>query len=146
MEIRYDNLKAEYLDSLTLLDQECFCVPWSRNLFANELLSENAYYVLALHGKRVVGYGGINKVLDEGNITNIAVHPQYRNRKIASNILKSLIDYSKSVGLSVIMLELRESNDKAFNLYVKYGFETVGKRKNYYSDNKEDAILMTKYI
>ena len=132
MEISYDNLKAEYLDSLTILDRECFSIPWSRNLFENELLSENAYYVLALHGNRVVGYGGINKVLDEGNITNIAVHPQYRNCGIASNILHALIDYSKNSGLSVVMLELRESNNKAFNLYVKYGFQIVGKRKNYY--------------
>ena len=88
----------------------------------------------------------MSTVLDEGNITNIAVHPEYRNRKIASRILEMLIEYAICEKLSVLMLELRESNITAYNLYSKFGFEAVGKRKKYYSDNSEDAILMTKYI
>jgi len=146
MQIIFDNLKEEYLDSITELDKECFTIPWSRNLFALELSNTNTFYILALCNKKVIGYGGVSTVLDEGNITNIAVHPEYRNRKIASRILEMLIEYAICEKLSVLMLELRESNITAYNLYSKFGFEAVGKRKKYYSDNSEDAILMTKYI
>ena len=146
MQIIYDTLKEEYLDSLTQLDNLCFTIPWSRKLFEDEMNNNNAFYLLAICDNQVVAYGGMTCVLDEGNITNIAVHPDYRNCKIGTEILGRLTDYAMEHNLSVMMLELRESNVKAFNLYKKFGFETVGRRRGYYSDNGEDAVLMTKFL
>ncbi|MBR2404266.1 MAG: ribosomal protein S18-alanine N-acetyltransferase [Clostridia bacterium] len=146
MNIHYDTLKQEYLDAITSLDKLCFSIPWSKNLFASELASSLAHYVLALDGESVVGYCGIQSVAGEGSITNIAVAPAYRNRGIASKLLEQIIDYGRAHKLDFITLEVRESNTSAINLYTKYGFELVGSRKGYYADNHETALLMTKIL
>ena len=144
MNIHYDTLKEEYLDAITNLDKLCFSIPWSKNLFESELASSLARYVLALDGESVVGSCGIQSVAGEGSITNIAVHPAYRNQGIASALLEQIIDYARAQKLDFITLEVRESNINAINLYTKYGFELVGSRKGYYADNHETALLMTK--
>ncbi len=144
MNIHYDTLKEEYLDAITALDKLCFSIPWSKNLFASELASRMAYYVLAFDGDSAVGYCGIQSVAGEGSITNIAVHPSYRNQGIASSLLEQIIDYARAQKLEFITLEVRESNINAIKLYTKYGFELVGSRKGYYADNHETALLMTK--
>ena len=82
----------------------------------------------------------------EGSITNIAVHPDYRHQGIASSVLEKLVSHSCDNKLEFITLEVRESNINAIKLYEKFGFEEVGRRKNYYSNNHETAILMTKYL
>ena len=144
--IEYAILNESHLDSLETLEQMCFSIPWSKNLFRNEIGNSQKYYVVALSEGNVIGYGGIAFVLDEGDIMNIAVHPDFRKKGIGSGILTMLIEYATDKSASLINLELRESNENAYNMYKKFGFETVGKRKEYYSDNKEDALLMTKYI
>lgn len=146
MNIIYDVLKYEYLDSITALDELCFTLNWSKALFESELSSSNAHYILAVCDGAVVGYCGLQTVLDEGSITNIAVHPDYRRKKIASTLLEQIIDFAASTKLAFITLEVRKSNINAIKLYEKYGFEIVGERKNYYSDNRETALLMTKYM
>jgi len=146
MKIVYTELTETYIDGITELDRLCFTVPWSRNLFLSELHSNNAFYILALHNDRVIGYCGINYVCGEGSITNIAVHPDYRKKGLASLMLDNIIKYCTNCTLSFITLEVRQSNQSAINLYKKYGFNEVGLRKNYYADNHENAILMTKYI
>lgn len=144
--LRFDILKEDYLDSLTKLENICFTIPWSRNMFYNDISNPNAYYILALCDNNVVGYCGMYKVLDEADITNIAVHPDHRHQGVATQILKMIIDHCTYSDLSFITLEVRESNKKAIDLYTKSGFVVVGQRKNYYSDNHETAILMTKYL
>lgn len=144
--IKYVRLEEKYLDSLCEADKVCFKVNWSRNLFEQEITNDKAYYILALNEENVVGYGGLNYVLDEGYITNIAVIPKFRNMGIASELLKYIEEYAKGIELEFITLEVRESNLSAINLYNKFGFERVGMRKNYYSDNRETAILMTKTL
>lgn len=142
--IIFDNLKPEYLDSLVDLEKICFTVPWSRNLFENDISNPLAYYVLAVFNNKVIGYCGLYKVLDEADITNIAVHPDFRGSGIAQMLLDNIFEHCMLNGIIKITLEVRESNKKAINLYNKKGFKVVGKRKNYYSDNRETAILMTK--
>ena len=146
IEIKYDTLRAEYIDSLTVLDKLCFSIPWSKKLFENDIDNKNAFYVIALFNGVVIGYCGLYKVLDEADITNIAVHPDYRNLGIATTILDYILKHCSESKISKVMLEVRESNYIAINLYKKYGFKVVGSRKNYYSDNKETAILMSKNI
>lgn len=144
--IIFDELKPEYIESLTELENECFTVPWSKELFKNDLKNSNAFYILAIANDKVVAYGGMYSVLDEADITNIAVHPLYRKQGIASTILTKMFEYCINKNISKIMLEVRESNVNALNLYKNNGFKIVGERKKYYSDNGETAILMTKYM
>jgi len=144
--IVFDTLKSEYIPSLTELENLCFTIPWTKAMFEGDINNKNAFYVLALHNKKVVAYCGLYKVLDEADITNIAVLPDFRRRGIADEVLKRIFDHCLSCGITKITLEVRESNVSAINLYTKNGFVPVGSRKNYYSDNGETAILMTKHL
>lgn len=108
-----------------------------------ETMSRNGYYFAAFFGEHFAGHGGFTAVVDEGYITNIAVSEQFRRRGIASEITEALIMKAKEMKLSFLTLEVRESNSAAIGLYEKFGFQTVGRRKGFYSEPKEDAVLMT---
>ncbi|HBH3031979.1 TPA: ribosomal protein S18-alanine N-acetyltransferase, partial [Clostridioides difficile] len=88
------------------------------------------------------GYVGIWLILDEGHINNVAVHSDYRGKKIGDKLIKGIVDLCKDNNIASMTLEVRASNKIAQNLYRKYGFKMGGIRKEYYSDNKEDAIIM----
>lgn len=143
-DIYFDKLKTEYLESLVSLENLCFKIPWSKKLFENDIKNPSAFYVLAICEKKVIGYCGLYKVLNEADITNLAVHPDFRRQGIAQRILSQIFEHCLQNKIKQITLEVRESNTNAINLYKKNGFIVVGKRKNYYSDNHETAILMTK--
>ena len=143
-DIIFDSLKPKYLDSLSALEKMCFSIPWSRKLFENDISNKNAHYVLAVLNDKIIGYCGLYKVLDEADITNIAVHPEFRRQGLAGRILQNIIEHCKLNKITKITLEVRESNISAINLYKKNAFKVVGERKNYYSDNHETAILMTR--
>ncbi len=91
----------------------------------------------------IIGYGGVALYVDEGHITTIAIAPEYRGQGIGELLLNGLIDHGLDLGAERLTLEVRISNTIAQQLYLKYGFEPVGKRKRYYTDNGEDAMLMT---
>lgn len=146
MKITYHKLDSKFLDLVCELDRICFDVNWSRSVFENEISNPKAYYIVALCDGKAVGYCGIDFVVDEGSITNLAVHPDFRNKGIASKLLKLTEEFAFNEKLSFITLEVRESNYNAIKLYEKNGFKEVGRRKNYYSDNRETAILMTKTL
>ena len=124
---------------LSRLDRICFRVPWSEKSFSDEAENRLAKYFVAMENGKILGYGGIWLVADEGQITNIAVLPEYRGRGIASKLLKKLIEYAE--GKSIV-LEVRESNLAAISLYEKHGFKNVGVRKNFYHSPVENAIIM----
>lgn len=111
-----------------------------------ETIARNGHYLAAYIGDLLVGHGGFTAVLDEGYITNIAIHPDHRRKGIALRLTEALKLEGEKLELSFLTLEVRESNLAAIKLYEKAGFETVAKRKNFYSDPKEDAILMTYYF
>ena len=146
MNISYVKMTEEHTEALAKLDKICFTVPWSKALFDGEVQNSKAYYLVATDAGEPVGYCGIQTVLDEGDITNIAVLPDYRKSGIASTLLEGIIDYALSKDITFITLEVRESNINAIRLYEKFGFELAGKRKNYYPDNRETALLMTKQL
>lgn len=146
MNFIYKEFSKEHLDSIVLLDKICFKLCWSKNIFINELNKNNSKYYVALHNDEVIGYVGANYVLDEADITNIAVLPDFRNKKIASHLMDMMIKHLKTINILKLNLEVRQSNIGAINLYKKFGFEIVGSRKNYYQDNNETAILMTKIL
>ena len=117
---------------------------WSLDSFSKELTNPLAKYIVAKNKDRIIGFAGIWIIVDEGHITNIAVHPDYRKNGIGSKLVNSLIENSKQWGCNALTLEVRASNIAAQRLYKKYGFEEEGIRKNYYNDNNEDAIIMWK--
>ncbi|EPZ44192.1 hypothetical protein N007_11755 [Alicyclobacillus acidoterrestris ATCC 49025] len=131
------------LDQVLQVERRAFTAPWSRAAFLGELVENKlARYVVAELDGRVVGYGGLWLILDEGHVTNIAVDPDYRGRKLGDKLLRTLMSLCAANGGRKMTLEVRVSNTVAQNLYRKYGFERVGLRKGYYTDNKEDAIIM----
>ncbi|MBQ7985644.1 MAG: ribosomal protein S18-alanine N-acetyltransferase [Clostridia bacterium] len=133
-------MTTEDAKELAVLDQLCFNVPWSEKSFLEETENPLATYFVAKEDEKIVGYGGIWNVSGEGQITNIAVHPEMRKKGIASKILKELISCAKSC--EKIFLEVRESNLAAICLYEKHGFEKCGVRKNFYHSPVENGIIM----
>lgn len=115
---------------------------WSLEIFKEELANPNCYYIVAVENNEVLGFGGISNVLDESTINNIAVRTDKRNLGIGSLILEKLIDISKSLNSSFLTLEVNVNNSNAIKLYEKFGFKSLGIRKNYYNGNT-NAYIMT---
>ena len=139
-------LTFERIGEVVKLDELCFSQPWSAESFGMLCDGKNVGFVALDTKGSVVGFGGMFVVLDEGQITNIAVHPDFRRKGIGEKILSSLLEYAKENELVSISLEVREGNEAAKALYKKIGFEAAGIRKNFYSFPIENAIVMIKNI
>ena len=136
----------EHLEQVYEIEQLSFSVPWSKGILADiPDLTWIKFYVVVEDGE-VIAYCGMNHVMDEGEIINIAVHPDHRGRGIGDLMMREMIAYSEANNIVTLMLEVRESNTAARKLYKKYGFYEVGKRPKYYSKPDEDAILMNKEL
>lgn len=115
---------------------------WSKSAFLNELSNPLAKYMVSIVNDTIVGFAGVWIIVDEGHITNIAVHPNFRGQGVGEKLVLSLINQASSWSINSFTLEVRDSNIIAQNLYKKLSFIEEGRRKNYYSDNNEDAIIM----
>ncbi|MBQ9347259.1 MAG: ribosomal protein S18-alanine N-acetyltransferase [Oscillibacter sp.] len=147
LSVRIVPMTADHLDEIAALEKQCFPDPWSRNLFAMELENDLAAWLVALDSAgAVVGYAGLQVVLDEGTITNIAVRPDWRHKGAASALLDVFLDFARGNNLAFVTLEVRASNYDAIALYGSRGFRAVGRRRNYYEYPKEDALIMTLYL
>lgn len=145
MHVRIVPMNADHLDEVAELERICFSAPWSRNMLAEELDNALSAFLVALDDTdRVVGYAGLQVVLDEGYITNVAVRPECRRKGIAGRLLQVFLDFAQGNHLAFLTLEVRASNYDAIALYGSRGFRSAGRRKNYYEHPKEDAIIMTK--
>lgn len=141
--IVYRIMTVADIPMVQLVERKCFPVPWSRNLFVSELTrNDNAIYMVALLGERVVGYVGIWIILDEGHITNIAVHPAFQRQGIGHGLMDVITIAAVQRGVVAMTLEVRVTNTGAQALYTKLGFVPEGIRKEYYQDDKEDALIM----
>ena len=144
MNVRIVPMTADHLDEVAELERSCFSVPWSRNMLAEELDNLLSAFLVALDDSgKVVGYAGVQVILDEGYITNVAVRPECRRQGIAAKLLQVFLDFARANQLAFLTLEVRASNYDAIALYGSRGFRSVGRRKNYYEHPKEDAIIMT---
>ena len=131
------------VDKVMKVELDAFTVPWTRKAFVNELLSNQfAYYFVAETNKEIIGYIGSWIVVDEAQVTNIAILSTYRGHGIGDLLLKAMLEYAKILGVKKFTLEVRVSNEVAINLYKKNGFQNGGIRKKYYTDNQEDARVM----
>ena len=145
MHVRIVPMTADHLDEVAELERVCFTTPWSRNMLAEELDNYLSAFLVALDDNdKVAGYAGLQAVLDEGYITNVAVRPDCRRQGIAGKLLQVFLDFAKGNHLAFLSLEVRAFNYDAIALYGSRGFRSVGRRKNYYEHPREDAIIMTK--
>ena len=145
LHVRIVPMTADHLDEVAEPERICFSTPWSRNMLAEELDNALSAFLVALdESGKVVGYAGLQVVLDEGYITNVAVRPECRRQGIAGKLLQVFLDFAQGNHLAFLTLEVRASNYDAIALYGSRGFRSVGRRKNYYEHPKEDAIIMTK--
>lgn len=142
--IVFTEMKAEHVSQVAQLEKTCFADPWSEMSIASELQSIWSYWVVAQDGEQVVGYVGSQSSVDESDIMNIAVHPDWRRQGIAEKLIDHLVQELKKRGSHALMLEVRVSNDPAIALYKKIGFQQVGLRKNYYRNPREDALILRK--
>ena len=148
MSVKIVPMTADHLEELEKLERICFSRPWSRKMLAEELENQCAAFLVAEDSVsgRVLGYAGLMVVADEGYITNVAVFPEYRRQGIAAQILQVFLQFAAANHLAFLTLEVRPSNAAAIALYQGFGFEEVGRHKNYYDLPKEDALILTKYF
>ncbi len=129
--------------AVAALERECFTDAWSENMILEELENELCDMYVAEISGNVVGYAGVQMILDEGYITNVAVTATQRRRGIGRALVGKLVDSAKEKKLSFITLEVRRSNESAIALYESFGFKLEGVRAGYYKNPVEDALLMT---
>ena len=141
IEIR--RLKSEDIASVAEIERLCFDEPWSEKSLELLLDEKNAGFVAVIDG-HVAAYGGIVTVLDEGQITNIATHPDYRRRGLARAIMDAIDAFSCERGIVYLSLEVREQNTAARSLYELCGWHNAGIRKNFYSKPRDNAVIMIK--
>lgn len=144
MEIELMN--KSHIDGIMEIEKDSFAIPWSRGAVEKELSNKFAIYVVAVEKGKVLGYGGMWHVVNEGHITNIAVHKDYRRKGIGELIIGKLAEIAEEKEMLGLTLEVRKSNTPALELYKKNGFKLEGIRPEYYEDNKEDAYIMWKYF
>ena len=140
----FTEMKEIHVAQVAELEKLCFADPWSEKSIASELGNIWSYWIVALDGERVVGYIGSQSSVDETDVMNVAVHPDYCRRGIAESLIECLIRELKNRGSHALMLEVRDSNEPAIALYEKLGFRQVGLRKNYYQKPKENALILRK--
>ena len=136
-------MRLEDIEHVSRLERRCYTLPWSSSAYVTEVGNPSAYYSVATElDNTVVGYAGMWVNMDEAHITTIAVDPIQRGRKIGERLLLDLLEHGLDRNAKRATLEVRERNVVAHNLYLKYGFEDMAVRKNYYSDNGENAVIM----
>jgi ribosomal-protein-alanine N-acetyltransferase len=136
------------LPAVMEIDRLSFTLPWPERSFRFELTGNDASHLLLAEmllgdQERIVGYLGYWLLVDEMHLSTLAVHPEMRGRGIGERLLLAGLEQAWSHGAEMSTLEVRPSNKVALELYRKYGFELVGRRRAYYQDNNEDALLMT---
>ena len=141
IEIR--RLRSEDIAAVAEIERLCFDEPWSEKSLDLLLDEKNAGFVAVIDGQ-VAAYGGIVTVLDEGQITNIATHPDYRRRGLARAIMDAIDAFSYESGIVYLSLEVREQNSAARALYELCGWHNAGLRKNFYSKPRDNAVIMIK--
>ena len=138
------NMKESHVPSVAALEAICFSDPWSERSVASELTNPLSLWLVAEENGEVAGYIGSQTVCGETDMMNVAVHPDHRRKGIAEGLINELVARLKSMESKSLTLEVRASNLPAISLYEKLCFGEVGRRKNYYRNPKEDALILRK--
>lgn len=140
------SMDSQDIFSVLEVEKRSFTIPWSEEMFRIELQNPNCLYFVAEISNVIVGYVGLWIIVDEGHISSIAVAPSYRRLKIGRALMQNIFDIAQKKQLKGLTLEVRASNIGAIELYKSFGFKTEGRRKAYYSDNQEDALIMWHHL
>ncbi len=142
--IRLELLSKENLEEVYELEKICFDDPWTMGMFESEIDNDISVFIVAVDEKKdkVIAYVGVWLTLDFGDITNIAVHPDYRREGLGKRLLSTIVDICKEREIERVCLEVKETNDSAIEFYKNAGFLQDGVRKKYYQ-GKYDAYLMS---
>lgn len=142
--MNYIPMTIDHVPQVAALERECFSMPWSENAIAGELTNPLSLWLVAVENGTVAGYIGSQTVMDEADMMNLAVAPAYRRMGVGKALVTALTDLLKQQGVRCLTLEVRASNAAAIGLYDQKGFSQVGRRPGYYSNPKEDALILRK--
>ena len=135
-----------HTEQLAELERICFSRPWSREALTEELTNPAAAFFTAVEGREILGYSGMHCASGECYLDNLAVFPAHRRQGVGKALLRALEEEAKKRGGEFLSLEVRASNESAISLYRSMGFQEVGRRKNFYADPQEDALIFTKFF
>jgi [ribosomal protein S18]-alanine N-acetyltransferase len=149
VEVTVNPISVDEIESILILDLLCFGGLWSIDSYRRELTNDHSHFLgisvdhsLQPETSGLIGFGCFWAILDEAHITLLGIHPQYQRQGLGKLLLSALLDKARSIEMARATLEVRASNQIAIDLYEKYGFQTVGRRKKYYQDNNEDGVIM----
>lgn len=142
--MEYLRMSQDHVLQIAQLEKMCFSSPWSERSIESELTNPLALWLVAVDNDRVAGYVGSQSVMGEADMMNLAVDPEYRRMGVGKKLVEKLIDALSEEAVHSLTLEVRASNVGAISLYEKMGFQQVGRRPGYYSNPKEDALILRK--
>lgn len=139
-------MRENHLDAVAVLETVCFAAPWTREGLAEELRNPQAHFLVAERDGETAGYIGVQEICGEGYVTNVAVLPQYRRKGIGERLVREAVRGAKLRGCDFLSLEVRFGNEAAIRLYERLGFQRQGRRKAFYRDPTEDALIYTIFL
>jgi ribosomal-protein-alanine N-acetyltransferase len=143
LDVDISPMRRKHVRDVLAIERRVYPRPWSAALFFSEISQRKSrYYVVAVHRKEVVGYGGLMVHEDEGHITTVAVQPESQHAGIGTRLMLDMVDEARKREARTLALEVRVANWPAQRLYSWFGFRPVGVRKNYYAETGEDALVM----
>ena len=144
LRVAVERMTLDDVQAVNRIERASFPVPWPDYAFRQELQTNRlAHYLVVRAGEEVIGYGGMWLMVDEAHITTFAVLPDWRRQGVGGRLMVELMRLARDLQANVMTLEVRLSNRPARALYARFGFRPVGIRPRYYSDNGEDALIMT---
>lgn len=144
IDLTLEKMEREHLEAIAELEKVCFSQPWSYKSLEEELDNKTAHFFVALSEGEVAGYIGVYVVYESCFVTNVAVFPKFRRQGIGRALIKMAILTADAMGTDFISLEVRTTNYPARALYKSLGFEEMGRRRDFYRNPTEDALIMTK--
>lgn len=143
--LRFAKLAPEHIDSILEIEAISNPAPWTKESFQHELTNPNSRFYVGLLDGKLIGYGAIWLVVDEAHIITLSVDPDLRRHGYGRQLVEVLLDEARESGMTCATLEVRAGNAAAISLYESFGFQTAAKRRGYYPNNKEDALVMWLY-
>ena len=143
--VRFEPLAPHQLEAILRIEQEANPAPWSEKSFTNELSNPQSVFWVLLGDGKVVGYGGYWRCIDEAHITTVAISAASRRKGLGKRLMDRLLTQAVEEGMTCSTLEVRASNAAAIQMYERMGYQITAKRKAYYPDNREDALVMWLY-
>ena len=135
-------MSDEDIDKVSIIEEECFSMPWKPDDFRQMIENDNMTYVVLTLDGEVIGGAGLRCILTDGEITNVAITKKHRSKGYAKPMLEKLMELGRKLGCEAFTLEVRVSNEPAIRLYKSLGFRETGIRPNFYDKPKEDALIM----